>query len=342
MSLDTAQAVYRCRESAAEYFGLSDPSRVIFTANCTGALNMVIKGLLMRGGHAVISDMEHNSVVRPLEALSNNGVTYSVAKTVDGDDEATVRDFEACVRSDTKLILCTHASNVFGTVLPIAKIGNMAHEKRVPFAVDAAQSGGILPIDMQRDNIDYLCLPGHKGLYGPMGTGMLLCRDERELYTLTEGGTGSRSLSLLQPQELPDRFESGTINVPGICGLQAGLEWLKQHDSRLFPYEKRLIKQLYDYLCKQPRIQLYSDDPTKVSSVPLLSFDVIGMKSEEVAAYLSEEGVAVRAGLHCAPSAHRRAGTLPFGTVRVAPSAFTMVQEIENLCKILIKILRKP
>ena len=343
LSLDTARAVYRCREVAAEFFGLDDPSRVIFTPNCTASLNIVIKGLLMRGGHAVISDLEHNSVVRPLEALAENGVEYSVASVVEGDDERTVENFKKCLRPTTKLILCTHASNVFGTVLPIAKIGKLARESQIPFAVDAAQSAGILPINMEQDEIDYLCVPGHKGLYGPMGTGLLLCRDRRELYTLMQGGTGSRSLSLVQPHELPDRLESGTINVPGICGLEAGVRWVnRQNVDAVRHHETRLVRQLYDSLCRLPAVELYTEDPSVQPRAPLLSFNVVGRKSEEVAALLSNEGIAVRAGLHCAPMAHRRMGTLPSGTVRIAPSAFTTKEEIQNLVKILIKMSRKP
>lgn len=342
MAMKTAEEVYTCRETAAELFGLDDPTRVIFTSNCTMSLNVVIKGILGGGGHAVVSDMEHNSVIRPLEALAERGVTYSTAVVSDDDPAQTVENFRRCIRPDTRLILCTHASNVFGTVLPIGEIGRLAHRYGIPFAVDAAQSAGILPIHMQKDEIDFLCMPGHKGLYGPMGTGLLLCREERQLHTLMEGGTGSRSLQKQQPDELPDRFESGTVNVPGICGLHAGLRWLRRRGiDTVARHETAVMCRFYDLVRNAPAIRLYTPRPALHRSVPLLSLNVRGLSSEETAAMLGEQGIAVRAGLHCAPSAHAHAGTLPGGTVRVAPSAFTTVADVENAYKNLMKISRK-
>ena len=342
MSTDTAGEVYRCRETAAEFFGLSDPSRVIFTANCTAALNIVIKGLLKGGGHVVISNMEHNAVVRPLTGLSSNGVTYSIA-TVAQTTEKTLENVRRCLRADTKLIVCTHASNVFGSVLPIAAIGRLAQEKCIAFVVDAAQSAGILPIDMERDNVDFLCVPGHKGLYGPMGTGMLLCRSSRPLEPLVEGGTGSYSLSFKQPLELPDRLESGTLNVPGICGLRAGLEFVKREGREtLLQRERWVMMRLYDRLCDLPSAQLYTKHPNVSDAVPLIAFNLRGRSSEDVATQLAKADIAVRAGLHCAPLAHQSHGTLPNGTVRVAPSAFTRTTDVDELYKNLIKISRKP
>lgn len=343
MAMETAKKVYACRETAAELFGLDDPVRVIFTSNCTMGLNMVIKGVLSNGGHAVISDMEHNSVVRPLEALAKYGVTYDLAKVCEFDNAQTVRNFKQCIRHNTRLILCTHASNVFGNVLPIREIGELAHQANILFAVDAAQSAGLLPINMKRDNIDFLCMPGHKGLYGPMGTGMLLCQNAYPLHTLLEGGTGSRSLEILQPDELPDRLESGTVNVPGICGLHAGMLWVKQCGvSALAQQESELMQRFYCRVKNLSFLTLYTNEKLLKESVPLVSLNVQRKESEEIAELLSEEGIAVRAGLHCAPAAHRHRNTLPNGTVRIAPSAFTTSVDMENLCKILIKISRKP
>ncbi len=343
MAMETAEEIYACRETAAELFGLDDPTRVIFTSNCTMALNIVLKGILGKGGHAVISDLEHNSVIRPLEALADKGVTYSTAVVVDNAPDKTVENFRRCIRPDTRLILCTHASNVFGTILPIRQIGKLAHRFGVPFAVDAAQSAGILPLHMKLDDIDYLCMPGHKGLYGPMGTGMLLCRNERSLDTLIEGGTGSVSLLKQQPEDLPDRFESGTINVPGICGLHAGMRWLCQKGIAVIAKHETVVMR---YFCAMMRnnsaVQLYTPVSTMgQTTVPLLSVNLGNCRSEEVAAWLSEEGIAVRAGLHCAPLAHTHADTLSSGTVRLSPSAFTTMQEMETVCKKLSKISRK-
>lgn len=342
LSLETAGQVYACRESAAEFFGLNDPTGVVFTSNCTMALNLVIKGLLSNGGHAVISDMEHNSVVRPLEALSSRGVRYDQAAVDEHHPAVTVERFRRCLRPDTKLILCTHASNVSGTVLPIREIGRLAARFGIPFAVDGAQSAGILPLHMERCGIDYLCVPGHKGLYGPMGTGMLLCRNRTRLHTLIEGGTGSQSLLTTQPEDLPDRLESGTVNVPGICGLAAGMRWLKERGREdVAQHEYDLVERLYTMLAQEPKICRYTPFPERGRWVPLLSINLRDRSSEEVAQLLDEQGVAVRAGLHCAPCAHRHLGTLSQGTVRLAPSAFTGREEVDFICKKLLKIARK-
>lgn len=343
MAMETAEAVYACRENAAHFFGLDDPTRVVFTANCTEALNTVLQGLLQSGDHVVVSDMEHNAVMRPLTRLREQGVEYSQAVVCEYDRKQTVENFRQAIRPNTKLILCLHASNVFGTVLPIRELGLLAHRNGIFFAVDGAQSAGLLPINMQKDEIDFLCLPSHKGLYGPMGAGMLLCNTNADLLPLKTGGTGSQSLSMTQPEELPDRLESGTLNVPGICGLNAGLLWLQETGrANVLQHERWVMQYLYDMLSNCPFVKLYTAQPCSEHTVPLVSFNLLGKVSEEVAEDLAKEGVAVRAGLHCAPCAHRRAGTLQSGVVRVAPSAFTRRQEVENLYKILIKIARKP
>lgn len=343
MAMETAQQVFACRESLADLFGLDDPTHVIFTANCTMALNIVIKGLLSRGGHAVISDLEHNAVIRPLEALKTQGVTYSMARVYEGDTAKTVESFRKAIRGDTRLILCMHASNVCGTILPIRAIGNLAQQYGIPFAVDAAQTAGILPIHMEEDCIDFLCMPGHKGLYGPMGTGVLLCRNTPLPNTFMEGGTGSVSLSAQQPTDLPDRFESGTLNVAGICGLHAGVAWVKQLGvDRIRQHETRLLTQLYDRLLPNKAVTVHSARPNGADTVPILSLNLSGRSSEETAAHLSQAGIAVRAGWHCAPTAHRHLGTVSHGTVRLAPSWFNNSKQMEKTYEILMKISRKP
>lgn len=347
MAMASAARVYACREALAEFFGLEDPAGVIFTANCTVSLNYVIKGLLGRGGHAVISSCEHNAVVRPLTALAARGVTFTEAAVYPNDAPRTVESFRRAVRPDTRLILCTHASNVGGWRLPIREIGALAYRFGLPFAVDAAQSAGILPIHMVDDNIDFLCMPGHKALYGPMGTGVLLCRGEPRLMTVVEGGTGSASLSPEQPEELPDRFESGTVNVPGICGLHAGLRFVQKHGrGTLAVKETACMRRLYDRLAEVRGVRLHTLYPDLPHTVPMVTLTVEGMPSEKVAAQLASAGIAVRAGLHCAPSAHRLMGTLPQGAVRFCPSAFTTTADVDetakNLCRIARKALQSP
>ncbi len=342
MAMASAAEVFACRETLAEFFGSDDPSGVVFTPNCTASLNYVIKGLLGGGGHAVISSCEHNAVIRPLHALAGRGVTVSEAAIFPNDTAATVESFRQAIRPDTRLILCTHASNVGGWRLPIREIGALARRFGIPFAVDAAQSAGVLPIDMARDNISFLCLPGHKALYGPMGTGVLLCRGGVSLETLLEGGTGSLSLQAAQPEELPDRLESGTLNVPGICGLHAGVRFVQAHGREaLLVKETALMRRLYDALSGERGITLHTRRPHPLYTVPLVTLTVAGLPSEAVAGALAEAGIAVRAGLHCAPSAHRLLGTLGEGAVRLCPSVFTSTDEVDKTAKNLCKIARK-
>jgi len=339
MSLSTSAKVYRCRELAAEFFNLADPSKVVFVQNCTMALNIVIKGLLRFGGRVVVSDLEHNAVMRPLYAISPKNSVFDVAAVYPGDIKRTLESFEKCIRPDTRAIVCLHASNVFGVRLPIREIGKLARKYGLAFVVDAAQSAGVAPIDMQADCIDYLCVPGHKGLYGPMGIGMLLCNSERVLPTIFEGGTGSFSTDLQQPADLPDRYESGTVNTPGILGLAAGIESIKTRGINTIAREEmELTAYIYNQLAEMDRVSLYTPKPDLSWSVPVLSFNIKGKNSEEVAEALSKKGIAVRAGLHCAPAAHRKYGTLNTGTVRIAPSVFTTIKDARYLCSVIREI----
>ncbi len=342
MAYTTSEAVFHCRETAAELFGLSTPDQVVFTLNCTMALNMVIKGILSGGGRALISDVEHNAVLRPLHALSPNRPIYDLVSVSLTDPAVTVENFRRAITPQTKLIVCSHASNVWGVVQPIREIGELAARHHIPFVVDAAQSAGVLPIDMEKDNIDFLCVAGHKGLYGPMGTGMLLTSGRYQLPSFIEGGTGSRSLDPKQPDDLPDHLESGTPNTAGICGLKAGMDWVRYRGLHaIYSHEMKEVQYLYRTLQGIPNIRLYTPFPKEGWYVPVLSFTVDGVPSEETAALLDKAGVAVRAGLHCAPLAHRKMGTDATGTVRLAPSAFTRRVETEKVVKIIRQTAQK-
>lgn len=341
MSIETAEQVYLCRQTVANFFGLSDPADVVFTLNCTAALNMVIRGVLEKGGRAVTSDLEHNAVMRPLAALSDSHPKYDVVTWCADEDELVDR-FRRAIRPDTRLLICTHASNVFGVTLPIRKLGELAHRYGLLFCVDAAQTAGVLPIDMESDHIDYLCVAAHKGLYAPMGTGILLCRETERIPPLVRGGTGTQSLLLLQPNDLPERLESGTPNVSGICGLRAGVEFVnRMEQSRIYRHEIELLQYVYDGLQTCPNLQLYTPRPQVGRTAPVLSVNVGDFPSEEVAAALNDHQIAVRAGLHCAPAAHRHFGTLQQGTVRLAPSVFSHRGEAEYICKVFLQIAEK-
>jgi len=341
MAMATGQEVYTCREELAEFFGLKDPTGVVFTLNCTAGLNTVIRGLLEEGGRALTSDLEHNAVRRPLAALSARYPRYDTAAWSPDEDE-TVEHFRRAIRPDTRLLVCTHASNVFGVTLPIRKLSRLAHDHGLLFCVDAAQSAGVLPVDMEADGIDYLCVAPHKGLYAPMGTGLLLCRERDKIPPLVRGGTGSYSVQAVQPPDLPDRLESGTPNTAGICGIRAGLRFVREKGrERIYAHEIALLQRVYDRLASHPGIRVYTPRPAVGRTAPVLSLNVVGLPSEQTAALLNEQGIAVRAGLHCAPLAHTRFGTLPQGTVRLAPSAFSTAEEAEKIGKVFSQIAKK-
>lgn len=339
MSIASAIELYECRKDISTFFNASGPECVIFTLNCTHAINIVIKGLLKPGDHVVISCLEHNAITRPLKALETQGITFTEAKVYPGNNELTLESFRNSINSKTKLIACTHASNVWGIRLPISRICAMAHEYGIPMLVDAAQSAGHIPIDLSKTKIDFLCLAGHKGLYGPMGTGVLITEHGDMLSTIIEGGTGTNSQSYIQTSISPEKFESGTPNVIGIAGLHAGINFLKsQKIENISKHEHNIINYLYENLLKLDHIELYMKKPDPQYFVPLISFNIKGMSSEEVAAILDKNDIYVRPGLHCAPCAHKFCNTLERGAVRVCPCAFTKKQDIDTFLNVIKKI----
>ena len=337
MSRQASYEVEKCRNLAAMMFGAYSPNNVAFTLNCTQAINMVIKGILKPGDHVVTSCLEHNAVMRPLSKLSEDGIiTYDIAKVYPGDNDKTLDSFRKKLNANTALIVCTHASNVLGVRLPIERISALAKIYGIPILVDGAQSAGLLPINIKQYGIDFLCLAGHKGLYGPMGTGMLITNSADKLDTIIEGGTGTDSMKLCQPKIMPQKFESGTPNLPGICGLRAGLEFVKNKGiHNIFNHENQLMLYLYDRLEHIDGIKLYMQRPERNYFVPLISFNMRGYISDEIGKILDRNGIEVRTGLHCAPSAHEFVGSLETGTVRVSPSVFNTKREIDMLVNVL-------
>lgn len=329
LSLKASEMIYNCRKKVKTMFGAKSEDRVIFTLNCTAALNMVLKGVLKKGDHVICSSLEHNAVIRPLNKLSEFGIEYDVARVFTGDFDATVRAFEALIKKNTKMIICTHASNVFGVVLPIAQIGKLCREYGLLFAVDCAQTAGVLEIDMQKMNIDYLCIAPHKGLYAPMGTGILIANADIE-RTIIEGGTGSLSIRKSQPDFMPDKFESGTVNLSGIAGISAGIDFVESKKiNAIYLSEMRYILRCYDSMKRIKGVQLYTERPKSGFFVPVLSFNLKNQSSEEVGNRLNRFGIAVRPGLHCAPLAHETFGTEGNGTVRICPSVFTSSHDVD-------------
>ncbi|MCH5298252.1 MAG: aminotransferase class V-fold PLP-dependent enzyme [Ruminococcus sp.] len=333
LAMKASELLYNARKNVANFFGVEDSSNVIFTPSCTTSLNIVIKGLLQKGDHVIISSYEHNAVLRPLEKLKDRGVTYSVAEVFEGDNERTINSFREQIKPNTRLLVCTYASNVFGIKLPVERICALCHQYGIITCVDAAQAAGIVPINLSDSSIDYLCIAGHKGLYGPMGTGALIVNCDTIPDTLIEGGTGSNSASTEQPDILPDKFESGTGNLPGFVGMGNGVNFVKNRgEINLYNKEIQLIQRAYSALSRMDNVILYTDYPNMNYYVPVLSFNIKDKDSETVSQILSSRyNIATRAGLHCAPLAHKSKGTLETGTVRVVPSAFTTFNDINLL-----------
>jgi cysteine desulfurase family protein len=328
-SREATDIIENCRRKLAEFLNAEDPTRVVFTKNCSEALNIAIKGVLRRGDHVITSSMEHNSVWRPLKTLEQKGwITLSEIRCSErGEiDLDAVKD---AFQPSTRLLVCTHASNVTGTIFPLAELSELSHTNRALFLVDTAQTAGVLPLDVDELGIDLLAASGHKGLLGPQGTGVLYIAPDLILETLMEGGTGSNSLSPFQPADLPGRFEVGTHNGPGIAGLGAALDFiLKTGIKEIRAKEHKLTGLLIEQLQQIPNVVVYGPrDPDQ--QVGVVSFNILDVYPEEVGSVLDEAyNIMVRTGLHCAPQAHRTIGTIERGTVRVSPSFFNTEDEI--------------
>ena len=316
----------RCRMAAAELFHVDDPAHVVFTSCATHGLNIAIRTLVKPGSRVVISGYEHNAVTRPLHAIPN--VEIAVADGPLFDPAAMLAQFRQALAQPADAVICTHVSNVFGYVLPVSDIAALCREKGVPFVLDASQSAGMLPVDMKALGASFIAMPGHKGLYGPQGTGLLLCGCEPA--PLLRGGTGSQSLLQEMPAELPDRLEAGTHNMPGIAGLLEGLRFVqRQGVARIADYEGELGRYAAQRLADIPGVEVFSGP----EQTGVVSFRVSGWDCEELGEALASRGIALRAGLHCAPLAHRTAGTLETGTVRFSPSVFNRRQEVDELVR---------
>lgn len=324
-----AETVYRCRESAAKLFDCTE-EQVVFTSNCTHGLNIAIRTLVKPGDRVVISGFEHNAVLRPLHLLGAN-ITVAGRKLFDWQD--TLEFFEKALKNGADAAVFTHVSNVFGYILPVEEMAVLSRKYGVPFIVDAAQSAGSLPVKLQTLGADFIAMPGHKGLLGPQGTGILLCGSQPE--PLLAGGTGSESASPLMPAFLPDRLEPGTLNVPGIAGLDAGLRYLQSVGTdTVFRREHRAAMTCAKELQRLGlRVFTGEHQAGTVSFVPPVDCELM-------ADALAQKGVAVRAGLHCAPLAHESAGTLDTGTVRVSFGHDACPEQQRRFLRILKECLR--
>lgn len=329
LSQSANRIIFEARETIAEFFNIPNSRNIVFTSNGTEAINLALKGFLKPGDHGIISSMEHNSVVRPLNSLKNDGVNVTIVQC-DKEGKLNPDYVFKEIKKNTRLIVLTHASNVTGTILPVEEIGEIAAKKGIPLLVDAAQTAGTIPIDVVRNSISLLACPGHKSLLGPQGTGFLYICEGFNLKPLIEGGTGSNSELSEQPDFLPDRFQSGTLNTPGIAGLKAGIEFInKKSIQTIKEHEDMLSNTFINKLKEINRVRIYSPLSIKEKTA-VVSFNIKGKDSADIATALDEKyQIMVRVGLHCSPYAHKTIGTFPDGTIRVSFSIFNTVHEID-------------
>jgi len=338
-SLEAGRIMFQAREAAAALFGAPDSSRIVFTHSATESINMALRGTLRPGDHVITSSMEHNSLARPLHLLEKQGVELTVVQA-GRDGLIDPEDVRRALTPRTRMIAVGHVSNVSGTIQSIDRLAVIAREARALFLVDAAQSAGCVPIDVTGIGIDLLAVPGHKGLYGPQGTGLLWVAPGVTLLPLLAGGTGSNSTSEDQPDSFPDGYEAGTHNLPGIAGLKAGMEFVMgQGVAAIGARERSLALRAAERLKALPGVTLYGPvDPALRTGV--LSLTVAGRDTAEVAFELDRRfGIAVRSGLHCAPRAHRTLGSFPGGTIRMSPGWFTTEAEIDAFCNAVEQLL---
>ena len=336
-SLAAARIVFETRSALARFFGVSDSSRLIFTHSATESINIAVNGLLKPGDHVVSTSVEHNALLRPLHLVRRRGVEVTFVQA-DRCGVVSERDIARALRPNTRLVALAHCSNVTGAVQPIGEISRIARQGGALFLVDAAQSAGYFPIDVEAVGIDLLAAPGHKGLFGPPGTGILTVAEGLMLEPLLVGGTGGNASSPEQPEEMPERLESGTTNTPAIAGLKAGLEFVQATGIEVIRAKgKLLIEQLLEGVRATPGVEIYG--PQQGERGAAVSFNVAGHDPAALGFLLDTEyDISVRAGLHCAPDVHRSIGSYPAGTVRVSPGFFTSAEEIAYFLKALHEI----
>ena len=340
LAMKAAREIYDTRENIAKLFNIDNPMNIVFTNNATDSLNLAIKGVVNKGDHIITTSMEHNSVIRPIKALEKVGVENTIVQC---DDQGflNIDDLEKAIKPNTKLIVTTHASNVCGTLIDIKSISEIANKHNILYLIDASQTVGVYDIDLKDIKADMLAAPGHKGLLGPQGTGILYIREGLNIDILKEGGTGSRSEDLFQPDLLPDKYESGTHNTPGIVGLNEGVKFIfKEGIDKIKEHEEELCKYMLERLEEVPNIIIYGPkDANKRASV--ISINIGNMDSGEITFLLdSEYNIATRSGIHCAPLAHKTLGTLEQGAVRFSIGYFNTKEEIDKAINALKEIAK--
>lgn len=339
LALEAGRGIYETRERLANFIGAKNPMDIVITRNATASLNLAIKGLLKKGDHVITTTMEHNSVLRPIMKLKDNGIVEVTILEADEKGHIDLEDLKSSIKNNTKLVVTTHASNVTGTIFPIESISKIVHEKDVLYLVDAAQSAGYLAIDVEKMDIDLLAMTGHKSLLGPQGTGVLYIREGIILDSIEEGGTGSKSYEFTQPEIYPDKFESGTPNTPGIIALGEGLKYiedigLENIASHKWEMTKRFLQGIKDV----EGIKVYGPELSE-KRAPVVPINIGEEDSSSISYILDDEfDIATRPGLHCAPLAHKSIGTFEQGVVRFSFGHGTTAEEIDYAIDVLKQI----
>ena len=339
-AIRAAETVFHAREQTAALMRAADSSRIAFCLNCTDALNLAIKGSLARGDHIICSALEHNSVLRVIHALEESGEIELTIISPESDGCVDPVRFSQAIRRNTRLIELTHASNVTGAIQPVREVGQIARANGIRYLIDGSQTLGALPVNVNDVYCDLYAFPGHKSLLGPQGTGGLYLSEGTTLRPLRQGGTGSTSESLNQPDELPDRYESGTLNLPGLAGLGAGCKYVQEHLAEIRSREEALSQQIWEELAKIPGITLYSPQ-TPRARVGIVSFNIRDLSSGTAADWFSSEDICLRGGLHCAPLAHDAQGTLKRGCVRASIGYANTAEDVEALIRCAYLISKK-
>lgn len=332
LAMKASKTVFRTRVQLSRLFGIQNPNNLFFYLNATQALNQAIKGFLKPGDHVISSSVEHNSVRRPIEFMRKTSQVEATFIEPRDDHHFYVEDFAKAIQPNTRLLVVSHASNLTGVILPVAELGKLAKERGIIFLVDASQSAGVLPIHVEEMHIDMLAFPGHKGLYGPQGTGGLYVHNDIDLVPLIHGGTGSQSEAIEQPTTRPDRYESGTVNTVGLAGLQAGVSFVMEKGvENIRQHEWNLVKQTIAQLQEIPGVQVYGPG-IETERVGVVAFNVGEVDASEVSFILDQQyGIATRSGYHCTPLGHQTAGTEQRGAVRASFGIFNSDKDVEAL-----------
>ena len=338
LAMRAGREIYECRENMAKLLNVDNPMNIVFTHNATDSLNLAIKGVVKSGDHIITTSIEHNSVIRPIKALEKKGVENTIVKC-DEYGQLDPKDIKKAIKPNTKLIVTTHASNVCGTIVDIESVGNIAKENNILYLVDASQTLGVYDVDVKKLNIDMIAAPGHKCLLGPQGTGILYIREGLEVNILKEGGTGSNSEDLFQPNMMPDRYESGTHNTPGISGLNAGVKFvLETGIDKIREHEEELCEYMLNKLTEIPKIKIYGPLDSKKRAA-VISINIGNIDSGEITFILDDMyDIATRSGIHCSPLTHNTLGTLRQGTVRFSLGYFNTKGDIDKAIEALKEI----